>query len=121
MEISNGNFRSCSSKEILKHGLVPSKNHKNKALIPLLKSDRVMASDIFSDTDVSSMRSILHYIDGEWTGLHQMLIGASSFWGERYSGDNIRQDTVNDLQLMGLTLNNIRAKRSEHGRNIKKA
>ena len=42
-----------------------------------------MASDIWSDSDVSLMGTFLYYIDEDWENLHAMLIGCTGFTGER--------------------------------------
>ena len=37
------------------------------------------------------MGTMLYYIDAECRGLHAMLISATRFSGEGYTGDNIRK------------------------------
>ena len=82
---------------------------------------RSMASDIWSDGDVSLMGTILYYIDEDWENLHAMLIGCTGFTGERHTGKNIRKQTMEDLLTVGLTFEDIHAKVSDQGSNIKKA
>ena len=48
-----------------------------------------MASDIWSDSDVSLMGTFLYYIDEDWENLHAMLIGCTGFTGEQHTGENI--------------------------------
>ena len=75
-----------------------------------------MASDIWSNSDVSLMGTFLYYIDDEWDGLHAMLIGCTGFTGARHTGDHIRKQAVDDLATVRLTF-----KPSDQGSNIKKA
>ena len=49
-----------------------------------------------------------------------MLIGATGFSRERHIGDNIRRRTELDLESLGLTFEDIDAKVSDQGSNIKK-
>ena len=66
------------------------------------------------------MGTMLYYIDADWTGLHAMLVGATGFSGEHHTGDNIRRQTELDLESVGLTFEDIHAKVSDQGSNIKK-
>ena len=50
-----------------------------------------------------------------------MLLGATEFSDEGHTGDNIRRQTELDLEAVGLTLEDIHAKVSNQGNNIKKA
>ena len=50
-----------------------------------------------------------------------MLIGATSFLGERHSGYSIRRQTLLDLESLRLTFDGMYAKVSGQGSNIKKA
>ena len=126
MEISAQKFDSCSEQEIDKQVLemVATGNLYNKKTVSSLKADGIkpsMASDIWSDSDVSLMGTMLYYIDANRTGLHTMLIGATGFSGEHHAGDNIRRQTELDLKSVGLTFEDIHAKVSDQGSNIKKA
>ena len=126
MEISAQKFDSCSEKEINRQVLemVATGNLHNKKTVSILKADGIkpsMASDIWSDGDVSLMGTMLYYIDADWTGLHAMLIGATGFSGERHPCDNIGRQTVLGLGSVGLTFEDTHAKVSDQGGNIKKA
>ena len=48
-----------------------------------------MASDIWSDSDVSLMGTFLYYIDEDWENLHAMPTGCTGFTGERQRDDTI--------------------------------
>ena len=96
----------------------------NRRIITKLKMQNVkpsIASDIWSDSDVSPMDAFLYYIDDEWEGLHAMLIGCTGPNGARHIGDNIRKQTVDDLATVGLTFEDVHAKVSDQGSNIEKA
>ena len=80
-----------------------------------------IASDIWCDNDVSLMRTMLYYINADWTGLHPMLIGATGFSGERHAGDNNRRRIDLDVDSVGLTFEDIHARLSDQGSSIKKA
>ena len=126
MEISAQKFDSFSEKEIDKQvvEMVATGNLHNKKTVSSLKADGIklsMASDIWSDGDVSLMGTMLYYIDTDWRGLHAMLIGATGFSGKRHTGDNIRKQRELDLESVGLTFDNIHAKVSDQASNIKKA
>ena len=125
MEISQ-KVDSCSEKEMDKQLLeiVATRNLHNKKTLSSLNADGIkpsMASEIWSDSDVSLMGTMLYYIDGDWIGLHAMLICATDFSSERHSVDNTRRQTEVDLESVGLTFDDIHAKVSDQGSNIQKA
>ena len=96
----------------------------NRKIITQLEEQKVkpsMASDIWSDSDVSLMGTFLYYIDEDWENPHAMLIGCTGFTGERHTGENIRNQTMEDLLTVGLTFEDIHAKVSDQGSNIKEA
>ena len=66
------------------------------------------------------MGTFLYYIDKDWENLHSMLIGCTGFTGERHTGENIRKQTMEDLLTVELTFEDIHAKVSDQGSNIKK-
>ena len=104
--------------------MIATGNLHNKKTVSSLKADGIkprMASDIWSDSNVSVMGRMLLCIDADWTGLHAMLIGATGFSGERHTGDNIRRQTELFFEYVGLTFWDIHAKVSHQGSNIKKA
>ena len=126
MQISAQKFDSCSQKGIDKQvlGMAATGNLHNKKTVSSVKADGIkanMASDLWSDSDASLIGTLLYYIAADWTGLHTMLIGATSFSGERHAADNIRRQTELDLESVGLTFDDIHAKVSDQGSNIKKA
>ena len=96
----------------------------NRRIITKLKMQNVkpsMASDIWSNSDVSLMGTFLYYIDDEWEGLHAMLISCTGSTGARHTGDDIRRQAVDDPATVGLTFEDVHAKGSDQGNNIKKA
>ena len=126
MEISALKFESFSEKDIDKQVLemVATGNLHNKNTVSSLKADGIkpsMASDIWSDSDVSLMGTMLYYIDANWTGLHAMLIGATGFSGEGHTGDNIPRQGELDLESVGRTFEKILARVSDQGSYMKKA
>ena len=126
MEISAQKCDSCSEKEIDKQVLemVATGNLHNEKTLSSVKADGIkpsMASNIWSDSDISLMGTMLYYIDADWTGLHTMLIGATGFSGEGHTSHNIGGQTQLDLEFVGLTFEDIHAKVSDQGSNIKKA
>ena len=66
------------------------------------------------------MGTFLYYIDEDWENRHAMLIGCTGFTGERHTGENIRKQTMEDLLTVGLTFEDIHAKVSDQGSNIKR-
>ena len=98
------------------------KNNREK--MADLKKDGVkpsIAADIWSDSTVSLMGTCLYYIDKDWLGLHEVLIGCTGFTGERHTGEIIKAQTALDLESVGLTFDDVHAKVSDQGSNIKKA
>ena len=96
----------------------------NRRIITKVKMQNVkpsMASDIWSDGDVSQMGTFLYYIDDKWEGLHAMLTGCTGFTGARQTGDNIGKQTMHDLATVGLTFEDVHDEISDQGSNIKKA
>ena len=103
--------------------MVATGNIHHKKTLSGLKAygiKRSMASDIWSDSDVSLMGTMLYYSDADWTGLYAMLVRATVFSGECHTGDNIRRQTELGLESVGLTLEYIHAQVSDQGSNIKK-
>ena len=93
----------------------------NRRIITKLKMQNVkpsMASDIWSDGDVSLMATFLYYIDDEWEGLHAMLTRCTGFTGARQTGDNIGKQTVDDLASVGMTFEDVHDEISDQGSNI---
>lgn len=80
-----------------------------------------IAADIWSDTSVSLLGVMLYYIDDKWEGLHEILLGCNGFSGLRHTGVAIKKQTETDLENVGLTFEDIHAKVSDQGSNIKKA
>ena len=122
LEISSKKLEKEIQKQVPER--VATENHNNRAVISLLKSDGVKpsnASYIRSNNDVSLMKTMLYYIDVDWFGLHDMLIGATNFSCERHSSDAIRQQTVAHLQSVGWTFDDIHTKISDKESNIQKA
>ena len=66
-------------------------------------------------------KTLLYFIDEDWTKIHEVLLNCTGFTGERHTGEAIRQQTVEDWDRVGLTFNDIHAKVSDQGSNIKKA
>ena len=64
---------------------------------------------------------MLYYTNVDQSGLHDMLIGATSFFDERHLGDAIRRQTVANLESVGLTFDDIHAKVLDQRSSIKKA
>ena len=91
------------------------------ALLVKAKVKPSMAADIWSDSAISLMPSMPYFIDEDWTQIHEVLLNCTGFTGDRHTGEAIRQQTVEDLDRVGLTFNYIHAKVSDQGSNIKKA
>ena len=73
MEIFAQKCDSCSEKEIGKQTCetVATGNLHNKKAVSILKADRIkcsMACDIWSDSDVPLLGTMLYCIDTDWTG-----------------------------------------------------
>ena len=125
-ELSNTKFTPACPKTVnshvvkmaaagLKHGQVVMSHLKEEGV------NLSMASDIWSDSTVSLMGTCLYYIDANWEGLHEVLIGCIGFTGERHTGEHIKKQTANDPDSVGLTFGDIHAKVSDQGSNVKKA
>ena len=126
MEVSPPKFDSYTEKDIEKQVLevFATRNFSNKKTVSSLKADGIkpsMASDIWSDSNVSLMRTMLYYIGACLIGLHARFIGATGLSSEHHTGDNIRIQPELHLESVGLAFEDIHAKVSDQHSNIKKA
>ena len=122
-EISSEKFESCclQIKNILEMPAIGL--HEVTRRVVLLVKAKVtpsMAADIWSDSTISLMASILHFIDEDWKQIHEVLLNCTGFTGERHTGEAIRQQTVEYLDRAGVTFHDIHAKVGDQGSNIKK-
>ena len=125
-DISSGKFQSCRRQTITKHipQMCPIGVHEVRRRIALLVKATVKpsrAADTWSDSTKRLVASMLYFIDEDWTQFHEVLLNCTRFTGERHTGEAIRQQTVEDLDRVGLTFNDIHAKVSDQGSNIKEA
>ena len=129
-QLFSGQFESCCLKAITKHILEISSFlsaiglHEVRRRITLLVKAKVkpsMAADIWSDSTISLMAPMLYFIDESWKQTHEVLLNCTGFTGGRHSGEALLQQTVKDLDRVGLTFNDIHAKVNDQGSNIKKA
>ena len=125
-ESSSGKLEPCCLQTITKHILEMSAIglHEVRRRIALLVKAKVkpsMAADIWSDSTISLMASMLYFIDEYWTQIHEVLLNCTAFTGEMHIGEAIRQQTVEDLDRVRLTFNDILTKVSDQVSNIKKA
>ena len=125
-EISSGKFESCCLQTITKHivEMCAIRLHEVRRRVALLMKANVkpsMAADIWSDSTISLMASMLHFIDEDWTRIHEVLLNCTGVAAESHTGEAIRQQTVEELDRVGLAFNDIHAMVSDQGANIKKA
>ena len=125
-EISSGKFESCCLQTITKHirEMSAIRVHEVRRRIALLVKAKVKpptAADIWSYSTISLMASMPYFIDEDWTQIHEVLLNSTGFTGESHTGEAIRQQTVQDLDRVGLTFNAIHAKVCAQESNIKKA
>ena len=66
-----------------------------------------MAADIWSDSTISLNGSLLYFIDEDWTQMDEVLLNCTGFTGEMDTGEAIPKQTVEDLDGVGLTFNDI--------------
>ena len=80
-----------------------------------------IAADIWSDYSISLLGTRVYYIDENWEERREVLLGCNGFTGQRHTGDAICKQTEDDLENVGLKFEDIHAKVSDQGSNIKKA
>ena len=80
-----------------------------------------IAANIWLNSSISLLGTMVYYIDKNWEELHEVLLGCNGLTGQRHTGDAIRKQTEDDLENVGLKFEDIHAKVSDQGSTIKKA